>query len=216
MADPHDTEGAPPEHIHIEKKRVNWLAWLLLLLGILALLLGLSRCDRHDDVVVAPSPTPAATPVTAVPVALEKVALPDGRTVELAPATLNYDLQRYLASSAPAPRTFTFDKLNFDTASSTIRADDRPTLAALGQILTAYPKATARLVGYADARGGTASNADLGAARVNAVKKALTDAGIAATRLNAASGGETNPVASNTTASGQFDNRRTELVVTAK
>ena len=35
----------------------------------------------------------AATP----PVAVEKVALPDGQTVDLAPNTLNYELQRFLA-----------------------------------------------------------------------------------------------------------------------
>ena len=38
MAEPDDkrADGAPPSHIHIEKKKTNWLAWLLLALGILA------------------------------------------------------------------------------------------------------------------------------------------------------------------------------------
>ena len=43
MADPHKTDGAPPRSIHIEKKKVNWLAWIALIAGILALLLALSR-----------------------------------------------------------------------------------------------------------------------------------------------------------------------------
>jgi outer membrane protein OmpA-like peptidoglycan-associated protein len=213
MAEKPGTEGAAPRAIHIERKKVNWLAWILLLLGILALLFALLRHrGETESVSVAPVATGTATP----PVAVETVALPDGTRVDLAPATLNYDLQRYLASDAPAPRTFTFDKLNFDTASSAIRADDQPTLVALGQILTAYPAATVQLVGYADARGSTDTNAKLGEQRGEAVMKALTDAGIAAGRMSVASGGEAAPVASNATTGGQFDNRRTELVVTAK
>ena len=215
MADPNDTRGAPPREVHIEKKKINWLAWILLGLGILAALLALGRGNRHDEVAVAPAPT--ATPTAATPpVAVKHVALPGGRTVDLQPQTLNYDLQAFLASAAPAPRTFTFDKLNFDTASAAIRADDQPTLSALSQILAAYPKAVVRLVGYADARGTDAANAKLGADRAAAVAKALTGSGIAAGRITTASGGDANPVASNATAGGQFQNRRTELVVTSK
>jgi len=213
MADPNDTRGAPPREIHIEKKKINWLAWIALILGILAALLALSRCNRRHDAAVAPAPTStAATP----PVGIKHVALPNGRTVDLQPQTLNYDLQAFLAGTDAAPRTFTFDKLNFDTASAQIRADDKSTLAALAQIMSAYPKASVKLVGYADARGSDASNAKLGAERAAAVGTALTGAGIAANRIVTASGGDSNPVASNQSASGQFQNRRTELVVTAK
>ncbi|WP_375383520.1 OmpA family protein [uncultured Sphingomonas sp.] len=218
MADPNDPRGAPPREIHIEKKKTNWLAWIALILGILAALLALSRCNRHDDVVAAPAPTQSPVTNTAAtpPVGVKHVTLPGGTVVDLEPKTLNYDLQAFLASNAAAPSTFTFDKLNFDTASSQIRADDQPTLAALARILTAYPKAAIKLVGYADARGTDAINTKLGADRAAAVGKALTDAGIVAGRITTASGGDANPVASNQTASGQFQNRRTELVVMSK
>ena len=86
----------------------------------------------------------------------------------------------------------------------------------MSEILAAYPKAVVRLVGYADARGTDAANAKLGADRAAAVAKALADGGIDAKRISTASGGDSNPVASNATAGGQFQNRRTELVVTAK
>ncbi len=213
MADPKNTHGAPPREVHIEKKKVNWLAWILLALGILAALLALSRCSRTDTVAVAP--VPAASPNTP-PIGVQHVTLPGGKIVDLQPATLNYDLQAFLASADPAPRTFTFDKLNFDTASAKIRADDVPTLSALSQILAAYPKAVVRLVGYADARGSDAVNARLGSDRATAVAKALSDGGIDAKRITTASGGDSNPVATNATAGGQFENRRTELVVTSK
>ena len=213
MTDSKNTQGAPPREIHIEKKKPNWLLWLLLGLALLAALFALSRCNRATPVAVAPMPT--ASPATP-PVAVEHITLPNGKIVDLQPATLNYELQAYLASTAATPRTFTFDRLNFDTASSQIRADDRPTLSALSQVLAAYPKAKVRLVGYADTRGNEAANAKLGADRAAAVARSLTDGGIEASRISTASGSDSNPVASNATAGGQFQNRRTELVVTDK
>lgn len=213
MANQKNTSGARPREVHIEKKKTNWLAWILLALGILALLFAILRHKPEEPTAVVA--VPAAAPAIP-PVAVQHVTLPSGKVVDLQPATLNYDLQAFLASSAAAPRTFTFDKLNFDTASAQIRADDQPTLSALSQILAAYPKAAVRLVGYADARGTDAANAKLGADRAAAVAKALTDGGIDAKRIATASGGDSNPVASNTTAGGQFENRRTELVVTSK
>ena len=215
MADNKNTQGGAPREIHIEKKKPNWLAWIMLALGILAALLALSRCNRQEPAAVVPAPMPTAQPATP-PVAVQHITLPGGKIVDLAPATLNYDLQAFLASSAAAPRTFTFDKLNFDTASAQIRTDDQPTLSALSQILAAYPKAAVRLVGYADARGSDAANAKLGADRAAAVARALSAAGINLARISTASGGDTNPVATNATAGGQFANRRTELVVTSK
>ena len=215
MADPRNTHGAPPREVHIENKKTNWLAWILLALGILAALFALSRCNRHDAVAVAPVAAPAGTPATP-PVVVQHVTLPGGKVVDLEPKTLNYDLQAFLESADPAPRTFTFDKLNFDTASSAIRSDDAPTLNALSQILAAYPKSVVRLVGYADARGSDAVNAKLGADRAASVAKALIDTGIDPKRVTTASGGDSNPVGSNATAGGQFENRRTELVVTSK
>ena len=188
---------------------VNWLAWAALLAGLLALLLfGTRSCGRKDAAQVSETVTTTTT--------TESVALPGGTRVDLAPGTLNYDLQRFLASSDAAPKTFTFDKLNFDTASAAIRADDRPTLDALGQILTAYPSAKVQVIGYTDARGGASANAKLGAERAQAVAAALAAKGIAVDRIATASGGEADPAATNATASGQAENRRTELVVTAK
>ena len=215
MASPNDMRGAPPHHVHIEKKKINWLAWLLLALGVLALLFALGRRGHSEAVVPAAVPVAAQAPSTPA-VGVQRVTLPGGKTVDLQPATLDYDLQQYLASGAAVPRTFTFDKLNFDTASSQIRADDQPTLNALSQILAAYPNAKVRLVGYADARGSGPANDKLGSDRAQAVARALTDSGISTSRVTTASGGDSNPVGSNATAGGQFENRRTDLVVTGK
>ena len=82
--------------------------------------------------------------------------------------------------------------------------------------LKQYPNARIRIAGYADARGTDAANMALGKARADSVKSALVAQGINAGRIETVSGGETDPVDTNATAGGRFENRRTELVVTAR
>lgn len=205
MANPdHKGEGAPPSHIHIgeTEKKTNWLAWILLGLGLLALLFALSRCDRDAQVAnVAPTAVPVEEPVgrTVAPVA---VAVPGTAGVGA-----------YLAGTEALPRTFVFEKLNFDTARSEVRPADRAELADISAALKQHPNARIRVVGYADARGSGAANAALGKTRADSVKASLVATGVDAARIDTASGGETNPVDTNATATGQAENRRTELVV---
>lgn len=208
MAGPNDNrpEGAP-SHIHIEKnKGFNWLPWLLLALGILALLFALSRCNREDTAAVAPAPTATPTEVVA--------ATPNAGSADALVGTSG--LKTYLAGTEPLPRTFTFEKLNFDTAKSNIRPADAAEVNEVAATLKQYPNARIRIAGYADARGTDAANMALGKARADSVKSALVAQGINAGRIETVSGGETNPVDTNATAGGRFENRRTELVVTAR
>ncbi len=99
------TRGDPPREIHIEKKKPNWLAWIALILGILAALLALSRCSRHDDAAVTPAPTATAT--TTPPVAIKHVVLPGGKTVDLAPQTVT----RQSGSEGPSIRIRIRDRI---------------------------------------------------------------------------------------------------------
>ena len=208
MAGPNDNrpEGAP-SHIHIEKnKGFNWLPWLLLALGLLALLFALSRCNREDSAAVAPAPTATPTEVVA--------STPNAGSADALIGTSG--LGTYLAGTEPLPRTFTFEKLNFDTAKSNIRPADVAEVNEVAAALKQYPNARIRIAGYADARGADAANMALGKARADSVKSALVAQGINAGRIETVSGGETDPVDTNATAGGRFENRRTELVVTAR
>lgn len=205
MTDP-NTHGAPPREVHIEKKRVNWLAWIALAAGILALLLALSRCNRDDTAMVAPVASPTPTQVVA--------ATPNAGTAAALAGTSG--LGGYLAGSDPAPRSFHFEKLTFDTGQSTLRPADAAEVDAIAGVLKQYGTTRVRIAGYADARGSSAANAALGKARADGVKSALVTRGIDAARIETASGGETDPVDTNATASGQAENRRTELVVTSR
>lgn len=206
MADPRSTDGAPPRSVHIEKKKVNWLAWIALIAGILALLLALSRCGRDETVAVAPTPTPTATDVVATTPNV-------GSATALAGTS---GLGGYLAGTEAAPRSFQFEKLTFDTGKSTLRPDDAQEVGTIAGVLKQYGNTRVRIAGYADARGPAAANIALGKARADAVKAGLVAQGIDAGRIETVSGGETDPVDTNATASGQAENRRTELVVTSR
>jgi len=214
MADPHTTRGAPPTHVHIEKnKQPGWfkaLAWIALIAGILALLLGLSRCNRDDTAAVTPAPTatPAADNATVV------ATTPNAGSATALAGTSG--LGNYMAGNEPTPRSFQFEKLNFDTAKSDVRPADAAEVKQIATVLKQYGNAHVRIAGYADARGSSATNNALGKARADAVKAALVAQGIDADRIETVSGGESDPVETNATASGQAENRRTELVVTSR
>jgi outer membrane protein OmpA-like peptidoglycan-associated protein len=217
------TGGAPAK----KKPWWLWLLPLLLLLGLLFLLLRSCGDEREDEpapvetvttqqTTTTPTTEPLASGANTLAAPTERVTLPGGQAIELAPNTLNYQLQQYLASPEPANRRFTFEGLNFATGSADLPGDAQQTVSALAQILQAYPNATVRIEGYADARGSEGANAQLGERRADAVARALIAQGLPAARVTAASGGETNPVETNATAQGQAENRRTDLVVTAK
>jgi len=198
--------GIPPRHSQdTETKKKGWLPWVLLALGIIAVLLGLSRCNREKAIVdntTAPATTPATSAQTTAPATGTVAVLAGTSTVG-----------SFLAGTDALPRTFVFEKLNFDTAKSDIRAADTNELSELAAAMKQHPNARIRIVGYADARGDAAANATLGKQRAESVKAALVADGIAADRLDTASGGETNPVDTNATSAGQAENRRTELIV---
>ena len=207
MADPNDrrTDGAPPSHIHIEKKKPNWLAWLLLALGVLALLFALSRCGRDDAVETTTTTTNTSTVVAETPNAPKAAALVGTSA-----------LGGYLAGTQPTPQTFTFEKLNFDTAKSDIRPADQADVDQVAATLKQYAKAHIRIAGYADTRGSEPANVALGKARADSVKAALVAKGIDGGRIETATGGTSDPVDTNATAAGRAENRRTELVVTQR
>jgi len=204
-------EGAPARRNFV-------LPWLVGLIGLVLLLLLVMRTcvPRTAETTGAVDNNGGPPAAATAPLPVEVVKLPNGQSVNLSANTLNYELQRYLASDQPAPRTFAFDKLNFDTGSATIRAEDQANVDALAQILGAYPQARATVVGYTDTTGSAPANAELGQARAQAVMDALVAKGVDRGKLEAKSGGQDNPTDTNATAGGRFENRRSELTVTAK
>jgi len=200
------------------KKKTNWLPWILGALAILALIFLLSRCNRDERrAEPAPVETNTVNTATATPdVSGEIAAAGTAAAAGAATGNILNDMRTYLASGEQAGRRFSFDDIQFATGSADVPAAAQSTISGLGQLLQSNPKARVRVEGYADARGAAAANRDLGAGRAQAIKAALTGAGVAANRVETGTGGESNPVDTNATSGGRSDNRRTDVVVTAK
>jgi outer membrane protein OmpA-like peptidoglycan-associated protein len=100
------------------------------------------------------------------------------------------DLRKYLDSSDPAPRTFTFDRLVFDRSSSKVRAVDEQTLLALAHTLETHGKVRVRIVGYDDGTGTPRNRTSLGLERANAVAVYLQGTGLPTGTVQAEAGRE--------------------------
>jgi outer membrane protein OmpA-like peptidoglycan-associated protein len=83
----------------------------------------------------------------------------------------------------------------------------------MANILKNYPNAKFSIEGHTDSDGSDAYNQKLSEDRANVVKNALVERGISADNLIAVGFGETKPVATNKTAKGKAQNRRTEVLL---
>jgi OOP family OmpA-OmpF porin len=102
----------------------------------------------------------------------------------------------------------------FNSGKSTFKTADVPArLDAMANILKNYPNAKFSIEGHTDSDGSDAYNQKLSETRANVVKDALIERGISAANLNAVGFGESTPVASNKTAKGKAQNRRTEVLL---
>jgi outer membrane protein OmpA-like peptidoglycan-associated protein len=101
--------------------------------------------------------------------------------------------------------------INFATNSATIDPGSKPYL----ELLTSFLKKNSRLKlainGHTDSVGDNERNLLLSTARAEAVKKFLVDAGIKADRLESKGFGASQPVSTNNTEEGRWQNRRVEF-----
>lgn len=214
----HFVERAPETVVHTptapppERSGMRWLPLALGALLALGLLWGLrGRIGRTDVGNVA------SRGIDAAKKGLEQISLPGGASISAAPGSINYDLAKFLGDpSAQGPKTFVFDNLNFDAATTQLTPDSQPTVNDLASILKAYPNAQVQLVGYTDNTGPANANQTLSQNRADAVKRLLVNQGVSAERISTQGLGQNKPVASNDTEEGRLKNRRTELVVSNK
>jgi outer membrane protein OmpA-like peptidoglycan-associated protein len=186
------------------------LAWVVILGG-LALVAVVASNAMHRD-----SGAPAQGTTAGV-------ALPGGRSVAVAPGSVADDLQHFLASPQPVPRTFTLRTLDFAEGGSVIPSAATGELKTLARILAAYPKARVVLVGYADLpKNARVANdvqaaAELGRRRAAALAAALTAAGLPANAVEPVSGNDPAYLDSLTPATRKDDDdRHPDLIVTQK
>ena len=146
---------------------------------------------------------------------LAELQLPSGIKISVPEGAFNFSLATWLArtSDTTVPKRFVFDNLNFESSSTALTPESRPTVDTLAAILKAYPAVSVDLEGYTDSTGDPAANKKLSLDRAAAVKNLLVGGGIADSRMTTAGYGPENPIASNDTEDGRAKNRRLELVV---
>jgi OmpA-OmpF porin, OOP family len=170
----------------------------------------------------APAPAPqAAAPPTAAPAAasLARIALAGGTEIEAAPDGVETKIVAFINDPNAAidkSTWFNFDRLTFETGSTTLTSDSKAQIDNIVAVLNAYPAVKIKIGGYTDNTGDPQNNLDLSGQRATKVMEAIIAAGIAAERLEAEGYGDQFPIADNGTDEGRAQNRRTAVSVRAK
>lgn len=105
------------------------------------------------------------------------------------------------------------EAITFDTDSTFVRGSLQDDLASLAQNLDQYPNSTVDVIGHTDSVGDASYNQNLSSRRAASVETVLLNNGVTGNRIRAYGRGETEPVASNDSASGRGANRRVEVVI---
>lgn len=104
--------------------------------------------------------------------------------------------------------------INFETGSAAISAESRDLLAKAAVPIKQLPAGTIiEIGGHTDTSGNPAANLTLSQQRADAVRNTLIDLGVTGDMLTAKGYGDTQPVASNDTAEGRFQNRRISFAI---
>ncbi len=193
--------------------------WLIPLLALILLIpLLRNRCAPQTTPVATTPEAPPAEPVRPAPVFIEQ-AIPGGVKLSIPEDGIEMRLVRFIEDSGrPVDETtwFTFDRLEFDTDSATLRPSSQEQLRNIAAILAAYPTVELKIGGYTDNVGDDAHNLKLSQDRAQSTMQALIDLGVAPGRITAEGYGKEHPVADNATPEGRQRNRRIDVRVTKK
>ena len=105
-------------------------------------------------------------------------------------------------------------RLNFASGSATLDAAQKKLLGELARLLRDRPSLSLSIEAHTDSRGDDTKNLELTSRQAEAVRQALIEQGIQASRLTAKGYGETRPLESNRTSQGRAMNRRVEILRT--
>jgi outer membrane protein OmpA-like peptidoglycan-associated protein len=101
----------------------------------------------------------------------------------------------------------------FATGQATLKPGAKVRLAKVAGIILAYPDLRLEVAGYTDSTGSHEFNQRLSERRADAVRDFLVSQGVSSNNVGARGFAESDPIASNETATGRQLNRRVELVV---
>jgi outer membrane protein OmpA-like peptidoglycan-associated protein len=103
----------------------------------------------------------------------------------------------------------------FDFNSSALRSSSRSAMQEMASVFEKYPNTTISVQGHADSVGTVSYNERLSQRRANSVAGYIESLGVRSNRVETLGYGESQPRATNTTASGRQLNRRVEIHVKA-
>jgi len=101
----------------------------------------------------------------------------------------------------------------FDYNSAGLRSASRSALQEMAEVFNKYPNTTIAVEGHTDSTGSASYNERLSERRASSVANYLEDLGVRSSRLDTIGYGESQPRATNGTASGRQLNRRVEIKI---
>lgn len=107
-------------------------------------------------------------------------------------------------------------KMNFKTGSAQIPEESTTLLNSIGEIIGDLNAESILVQGHTDSRGGEELNQNLSEKRAKSVQQYLANNVVDKSLLEAKGYGENSPLASNDSAQGRSQNRRVDIVITAK
>lgn len=126
------------------------------------------------------------------------------------------DLKRQMAAlqaeQTERGMVLTLGDVLFDVNEATLAPGAARNIAKIAAFMRSYPDRRAVIEGHTDSMGEYDYNMDLSRDRAFAVRDALVDAGVKASRMSTQGFGETLPVSSNKTVVGRQGNRRVEII----
>jgi OOP family OmpA-OmpF porin len=162
----------------------------LLLLGSVV---AASGCGLYEVTPCPAGPAPVA-PVVSAPT-------PPPPPAPIAP------VERTVLESKP----ITITGINFKTGSAQLMGSDIGVLDKVAGFAKMHPDATLHINGYCSKTGGYAYNYKLSKARAGSVAGYLEKRGVAADRMMVKGHSYEDPIATNTTPAGRFENQRVEI-----
>ena len=172
-----------------------------------------SSRPREVARVNVPSPAPSAVGTAGTIAPAPARAVPTPPSFRFPAGSFEDRMAKYLASPGTGSMNIDLDRVEFISGSSRLTPRSRAQIDRLATVIRAYPNSTIVVAGHTDNRGRDAANLKLSQARAESVAKALTDGGVASSRVRAEGYGSQKPVADNSTPRGRAKNRRVTLEV---
>ncbi len=202
--------------LNVQPKKKSILPWILLLLGIIALLIFLVRGCNHTDSATTNSDS---TTTAATRPAVANDTSNNWNDVDFNAPAATYGEITDTNINVRGNNNYGIYSLGenilFDEGKSTIRPNAEKNLKQIAaSIAQRYNGGRVRIYGYTDSIGSSGANKDLAQQRAQAVSDWLTSNGnISKDKISLNAVGDKQPVASNATSEGRKLNRRVEIVV---